>query len=913
MKSLKKINRIIICLLILSFHISQHKSLAQGTWSKHDTTLANGYLFPMDSVVFVLQTNQMWRYSPASKIWNRKADYPGASIGSGYNMTINGKAYIGTGAPNTEFWCYDPATDTWLAKANFPGPARNAAFATSLNGLGYVAKGYAPITSSGSCSIFVGGVWSQTTTTNYADFYKYNPINNTWNLVKNSIGTPSGELTGFTANNKIYFGLGLVNNYKSGSGRCVTTTTRYDRSSVSEFYEYDPLIDSFTKKASLIVPGSNGDDYAYNNGRASAAGFSINNLGFVAGGYYVRYQNLNCSGSSCFLINVNHTDNLMVYDPLKNKWIKGDVNWLSSGTDKYFTLENKAYQIENTSIYQLSNADKFIIIDSIKNFRYCPNDSTFRIYYSKIGNFDSSTKFKVEMSKMNFSNNYYTLQTYDSTGIFNQELKNLGAQGYINAFIYSGRNYNIPAANCCLPSDMYYFRITGFNNSSAEISQGTHSPTPYSLYQAPGAFFNANGSIPLCSNNNSISFNNASIPSGTDYQWTFGDGTTSSISSPTKSYTQPGSFLVTLTANLYGCKSTWTELVKINATDSSTVNRIVCDSFSIGGNTYTNSGTYFNSLTNRYGCDSVVKLNLTILNKSYRNIFDTICAYEAPYLWNGSSYNQSGVYSFISTNASGCDSIVVLSLTVNRRSRIDSVSICNNNIPYAWYGTNYASSGVYTIVISNSEGCDSTIYLNLNVENCYVEFNVKAFLQGYYIGNSQMRPAIFNSGMSNIATATDSIEVSLWESSNVSNPNFKARSIINNSGIMTAYFPLSTIGQSYYLSLKHRNSIQTWSKNPILINAENFYDFSTNSNKAYSDGFNEPLINLGNGIYAIYSGDVNQDGSVDIFDMQNVENNASQFAFGYYNSDCSGDGNTDVSDMNIIENNVGLFIYYARP
>jgi hypothetical protein len=70
---------------------------------------------------------------------------------------------------------------------------------------------------------------------------------------------------------------------------------------------------------------------------------------------------------------------------------------------------------------------------------------------------------------------------------------------------------------------------------------------------------------------------------------------------------------------------------------------------------------------------------------------------------------------------------------------------------------------------------------------------------------------------------------------------------------------------------------------------------------------------MGNGVYALYSGDVNQDGGIDISDMQITENDASQFVFGYYNSDCTGDASSDISDMQIIENNAGLFIFYARP
>jgi len=70
---------------------------------------------------------------------------------------------------------------------------------------------------------------------------------------------------------------------------------------------------------------------------------------------------------------------------------------------------------------------------------------------------------------------------------------------------------------------------------------------------------------------------------------------------------------------------------------------------------------------------------------------------------------------------------------------------------------------------------------------------------------------------------------------------------------------------------------------------------------------------MGNGVYAIYTGDVNQDGSVDIQDLIQTENDASILAFGYNSTDCNGDGSSDLQDLNIIENNAALNLFTARP
>lgn len=90
-----------------------------------------------------------------------------------------------------------------------------------------------------------------------------------------------------------------------------------------------------------------------------------------------------------------------------------------------------------------------------------------------------------------------------------------------------------------------------------------------------------------------------------------------------------------------------------------------------------------------------------------------------------------------------------------------------------------------------------------------------------------------------------------------------------------------------------------------------------NPTNAFGDGINLPMqlvdnIN-GQNIYAIYSGDINQDGTVDGGDMLMAYNDAIDFAFGYNATDLTGDGATDGSDMAIIFNNSNLFLFKATP
>ena len=73
------------------------------------------------------------------------------------------------------------------------------------------------------------------------------------------------------------------------------------------------------------------------------------------------------------------------------------------------------------------------------------------------------------------------------------------------------------------------------------------------------------------------------------------------------------------------------------------------------------------------------------------------------------------------------------------------------------------------------------------------------------------------------------------------------------------------------------------------------------------------MKSVSGGKYALYAGDVNQDGTVDIFDAQITQNGATDFLFGYDASDCNADGATDLFDLQLIYNNSTLFLFSARP
>ena len=145
-----------------------------------------------------------------------------------------------------------------------------------------------------------------------------------------------------------------------------------------------------------------------------------------------------------------------------------------------------------------------------------------------------------------------------------------------------------------------------------------------------------------------------------------------------------------------------------------------CDSFTwINGITYSSSNfTDTDTLVNSNGCDSIVTLNLNILNPTYGTDYQTHCV---SYTWiDGNTYNSnnnSATYTYINASSNGCDSIVTLDLTINNVSyHTDYQTHCDT---YTWIdGNTYTSdnnTATFTYPNANSFGCDSIVYLDLTI------------------------------------------------------------------------------------------------------------------------------------------------------------------------------------------------------
>ena len=196
-------------------------------------------------------------------------------------------------------------------------------------------------------------------------------------------------------------------------------------------------------------------------------------------------------------------------------------------------------------------------------------------------------------------------------------------------------------------------------------------------------------------------------------------------------YTASGSHTVTLPgANSVGCDSTVTLNLTINQPTSSIVTATACGSYTWAENnaTYTASGSHTVTLAgaNSVGCDSTITLNLTINQPTSSTFTASACS---SYTWaeNNVVYTASGLYPIVvGPNDAGCDSTVILDLTINQTSSTFTASACSS---YTWAENNvvYTASGLYPIVVGlNDAGCDSTVILDLTINQTSSTFTAAA-------------------------------------------------------------------------------------------------------------------------------------------------------------------------------------------
>ena len=180
--------------------------------------------------------------------------------------------------------------------------------------------------------------------------------------------------------------------------------------------------------------------------------------------------------------------------------------------------------------------------------------------------------------------------------------------------------------------------------------------------------------------------------------------------------TTSGIYIETLTSTL-GCDSiVILNLNVVSELEGTILNEVICEggAYYLNGSAYTASGTYEEYLISSFGCDSIVQLNLTVSLPMETNIQETICEGEF-YVIGTSNYHVNGFFSQTLESATGCDSIVNLSLVVIPTQAILNEVICEGD-GYELGGVIYTEAGTYVESVTTTMGCELIATLNLEVK-----------------------------------------------------------------------------------------------------------------------------------------------------------------------------------------------------
>ncbi len=198
-------------------------------------------------------------------------------------------------------------------------------------------------------------------------------------------------------------------------------------------------------------------------------------------------------------------------------------------------------------------------------------------------------------------------------------------------------------------------------------------------------------------------------------------------------HSAPGTYRMKLTSLVTGCDSIVNFTIKHTPKFETVIDTTVCEGTFIdfNGQRISEAGIYTATLQACEalgGCDSIVTLRMSVISSKRSRTEVTLCEGES-YQFGDKIYSASGVYSD-TIHTSSCDSIATLVLTVRTSAHtVFSDSIMHGET-YPWAGQLLAESAVVDSTLTDSNGCDSIVTLNLLVKYADAQYEYHDICQG---------------------------------------------------------------------------------------------------------------------------------------------------------------------------------------
>lgn len=187
-----------------------------------------------------------------------------------------------------------------------------------------------------------------------------------------------------------------------------------------------------------------------------------------------------------------------------------------------------------------------------------------------------------------------------------------------------------------------------------------------------------------------------------------------------RNITQPGTYRDTVAGSNHGCDSIIVLVLQViggGPGGGTNVTAQICTggSYDFNGTILTTAGTYRDTLVSATtGCDSIIRLTLTVGSYNSTTKTDSICAGNGSYQWRGRTLTSTGTFRDTVVKGTGCDSIYILRLVAKPGSLVNqNIQFCQGST-VTWHGNTYTAPGQYRDTVpNNTGGCDTVFTLNL--------------------------------------------------------------------------------------------------------------------------------------------------------------------------------------------------------
>jgi gliding motility-associated-like protein len=163
-----------------------------------------------------------------------------------------------------------------------------------------------------------------------------------------------------------------------------------------------------------------------------------------------------------------------------------------------------------------------------------------------------------------------------------------------------------------------------------------------------------------------------------------------------------------------GCDSLVNVSIDFKLNAEALLTRELCqgDTLFFNGDQLTEAGNYQYFFEAANGCDSLLTLELTVLENAIHSISAAICEGDT-FLFQNQLLLEAGTYEAMLEASNGCDSLLILELIVNSNVQTELNATLCKGATYEFCGNIYTEAGEYDCLLSTSTGCDSTVHLVL--------------------------------------------------------------------------------------------------------------------------------------------------------------------------------------------------------